>query len=139
MHCIFRLFNVVLKFYYCIFIRLFKCNSSQILDVNKFSKIQCPALWRPALKLNGLSCVNKVLVYFTNYKNLFCQTSKKLGSSSRRFTVLSSINKMSVIITVKTVKKKNNKRRKRIILKNKHDGNFCEKKNVFKTLLISQY
>ena len=45
-------------------------------------------LWRPALELNGLPCVNKVLLYFTllyftNYKNLFCQTSKKLGSSSR--------------------------------------------------------
>ena len=38
---------------------------------------------------------------------------------------------MSVIITVKTVKK-NNKRRKRIIMKNKHDGNFCEKKMFLK-------
>ena len=36
----------------------------KILDVNFFFKDTVP-LWRPALELNGLPCVNKVLLYFT--------------------------------------------------------------------------
>ena len=65
LNCIFRLFHVVLKFYYCIFIfiRLFKCNS--LWKFCKLFFLDTGPLWRPALELNGLPCVNKVLLYFT--------------------------------------------------------------------------
>ena len=77
LHCIFRLFNVVLKFYYCIFIRLFKCNSSGkfLMQIN-FLRYRAPMETSLRAEWASLCKSSFTLLYFTSNvgKNFIANT-----------------------------------------------------------------
>ena len=74
LHCIFRLFNVVLKFYYCIFIRLFKCNSSGkfLMQIN-FLRYRAPMETSLRAEWASLCKSSFTLLYFKCWEKFYCQ------------------------------------------------------------------